>query len=229
MQTEFEINLRYAPNEKFVQNKWDRNSMLPEHPVFTLSHSMAFKDVLGSNYTIQKTDASYRQRHWISPFGYFDVLLKGEKIWNQAPYPLLIIPNANISYTLRKESYELMTPMEFILDSQAAWDITYYLNGWLLNRTPLIKKLKWREVVTCRGLWGTTLDYNNPNIDNSGNIYKYPDKAIATEMTEPYVELGFGIENILKFGRIDYFRRLTYRDTPGVSTEGVRISVHIQF
>ncbi len=229
MQTEFVINLRYAPNEKFVQNKWDRNSMLPEHPVFTLSHSMAFKDVLGSNYTIQKTDASYRQRHWISPFGYFDVLLKGEKIWNQAPYPLLIIPNANISYTLRKESYELMTPMEFILDSQAAWDITYYLNGWLLNRTPLIKKLKWREVVTCRGLWGTTLDYNNPNIDNSGNIYKYPDKAIATEMTEPYVELGFGIENILKFGRIDYFRRLTYRDTPGVSTEGVRISVHIQF
>ena len=83
--------------------------------------------------------------------------------------------------------------------------------------------------LTCRGLWGTTLDYNNPNIDNSGNIYKYPDKAIATEMTEPYVELGFGIENILKFGRIDYFRRLTYRDTPGVSTEGVRISVHIQF
>lgn len=229
-QTEFELNLRYAPHEKFVQSKWDRNSMLPEHPVFTLSHSISKKGLLGSDYTIQKTEASYRQRLWVSPFGYFDVLLSGGKIWNQAPYPLLIIPNANLSYTLRRESFELMSPMEFLLDTYTSWDVAYYLNGWLLNRIPIIKKLKWREVITYRGIWGTLSDYNNPNIDNSGNIFLFPSEAIAANMGKtPYAEIGFGIENIFKFGRIDYFRRLTHKNAPGVDTRGIRISVHIQF
>ncbi|HZK04087.1 MAG TPA: DUF5686 family protein [Bacteroidaceae bacterium] len=229
-QTEFELNLRYAPNEKFVQNKWDRNSMLPEHPVFTLTHSISKKGVLGSDYTIQKTEASYRQRLWVSPFGYFDLFISGGKIWDQAPYPLLIIPNANLSYTLRKESFELMSPMEFLLDTHASWDIEYYLNGWLLNRLPIIKKLKLREIITYRGVWGTLSDYNNPNIDNSGNIFLLPTEAIASDMRNtPYAEIGFGIENIFKFGRIDYFKRLTHKNTPGVDTSGIRISVHIQF
>lgn len=228
-QSEFEIKLRYAPNETFTQSKWNRHSMKPEFPVFTLSHTIAQKGILGSDYTIHHTEASYRQRLWISMFGYFDVIMKGGKIWNQAPYPLMIIPNANLSYTIRKESFELMTPMEFILDSHATWDISYYMNGLIFNRTPLLKKLNLREVITFKGVWGSTMDCNIPNISNSGDIYIFPKNVLATNMVEPYMEIGFGIENILKFGRIDYYRRLTYKDTPGVSTQGIRIAVHAQF
>ena len=228
-QSEFEIKLRYAPNETFTQSKWNRRSMKPEHPVFTLSHSIAQKGILGSDYTIHHTEASYRQRLWVSMFGYFDVIAKGGKIWNQAPYPLMIIPNANLSYTIREESFELMTPMEFVLDSHATWDISYYMNGLIFNRTPLLKKLNFREVITFKGVWGSTMDCNIPNTNNSGNIYLYPENVIATKMSDPYMEIGFGIENIFKFGRIDYYRRLTYKDTPGVSTQGIRIAVHAQF
>lgn len=68
----------------------------------------------------------------------------------------------NLSYTIQPESYTNMNAMEFISDEYASWDLTYYMNGNLLNRLPLVKKLKWREVFCFRGLWGHLTDKNNP-------------------------------------------------------------------
>lgn len=230
MQTEFEVQLRYAPGEKFIQRNWDRKSVTQQKPVFTLTHTMAYKGVLGSEYNMQHLEAEYRQRVFITPFGYFDAVLQGGKTWGQIPFQLLTIPNSNLSIVLRKESFELLTPMEYLLDTYAQWDIKWSLNGLILNRLPLIKKLELREVVTSRGVWGTLDDINNPNIDRSGNLYKFPDRAIASSMgNTPYIEMGLGIENIFKLLRLDYFFRLTHKNTPGASDYGVRLSVHIEF
>ena len=232
MQTELEIGLRYAPHEKFVQHKWNRKSKTPEHPVFTLNHSMSYAGVLGSDYSIQHTELSYRQRLMAAPIGYFDVMLRAGKIWGQAPYPLLIIPNANLSYTYRKETFETMTPMEFILDQHLTWDVVYYMNGLILNRTPLVKDLKLREVLYCRGTWGSLSDKNNPAMDTSGRLFSYPtdrSKATGTVMKEPFVEVGAGIENIFKLMSINWFKRMTYKDSPDVDQWGIRIAVHLQY
>lgn len=230
-QNELQISLRYAPNEKHIQHKWNRVSKTPEQPVFNLTHTMAFK-TLGSDYSIQHTEFSYHQRLMSAPIGYFDVTLKAGKIWGQAPYPLLIMPNANLSYTYRKETFETLTPMEFIMDQHLTWDVVYYMNGLIFNRTPLIKYLGLREVLYCRGTWGSLSDCNNPAIDDSGNIFFYPAnlyKATGTTMKEPFVELGAGVENIFKMMSISWFRRMTYRDTPDVDKWGLRIAVHLQY
>ena len=233
MQSELEIGLRYAPHEKFVQHKWNRKSKTPEYPVFTLNHTIAQAGLLGSNYTIQHTEFSYRQRLMAAPVGYFNVMLRAGKIWGQAPYPLLIIPNANLSYTYRKETFETMTPMEFIMDQHLTWDVAYYMNGLILNRTPLIKNLKLREVLYCRGTWGSLSDKNNPTIDTSGNIFSFPtenkSKATGTIMKEPFVELGAGIENIFKVASLSFFKRMTYKNSPDVDQWGLRIAVHLQY
>ncbi len=47
--------------------------------------------------------------------------------------------------------------------------------------------------------------------------------------SKPYVEVGAGIENILKVLRLDYVWRLTYRDLPGIDRSGLRISLHMTF
>ena len=232
MQTELEIGLRYAPGEKFVQHKWNRKSKTPELPVFTLNHTISKAGLLGSDYSVQHTEFSYRQRLMAAPIGYFDVMLRAGKVWGQAPYPLLIIPNANLSYTYRKETFETMTPMEFILDEHLTWDVVYYMNGLILNRTPLIKNLKLREVLYCRGTWGSLSDQNNPSIDTSGKIFSYPtdrSKATGTVMKEPFVELGAGIENIFKIASINFFKRMTYKNSPDVDQWGLRIAVHLQY
>lgn len=234
-QTELELNLRYAPGEKFTQHRWDRNSLLPEHPVFTLSHSMSLKDILGSQFTCHHTEASARKRFWLSAFGHIDAVVKGGHVWNDVPYPLLIIPNANLSYTLQKESFALMNPMEFIADSYVSWETIYYINGALFNRIPLIKRLGWREVIDFKGFYGSLRPENIPNGINSNDLFMFPTPVRQTPTNRsfltdtPYMELSFGIANIFKVLEVDYIRRLTYLNVPGISKHGVRIRVHAEF
>ena len=227
-QTEIELSLRYAPGEKFVQKRWDRNPLLPEHPVFTLSHSVALKDVLGSQFTCHHTEASARKRFWLSSFGYIEAVAKGGRVWNDVPYPLLIFPNVNLSYTLQKESFALMNPMEFVADTYAAWETIYYMNGLIFNRVPLIKKLGWREVIDFKGFYGNLRPGNMPNDVNSNGLFLFP-RENHPFSSMPYMELSFGIENIFKVLEVDYIRRLTYDELPGISKHGVRIRVHAQF
>ena len=223
--------MRYAPKEKFIQSKWNRHSILPEHPVFTLKHRIGVKGVLGSDLNYQHTEASFQKRFWFSAFGYTDCILKAGKVWNKVPFPLLIIPNANLSYTIQKESYALMNAMEFFNDEYASWDLTYYMNGLIFNRLPLIRKLNWREVITFKGMFGNLSDKNRPDPLNTGTLFKFPyenDEYHYLNST-PYMELAVGIENIFKVLRVDYVRRLTYTDLPGIDKWGIRIQFHIQF
>ncbi|MBE6303689.1 MAG: carboxypeptidase-like regulatory domain-containing protein [Bacteroidales bacterium] len=230
-QSEVELNLRYAPKEKFIQTKWNRHSVLPEHPVFTLSHKVGIKGIAGSELNYQHTELGFKKRFWFSAFGYTDAILKTGKVWNKVPFPLLIIPNANLSYTIQRESYALMNAMEFFNDEYASWDLTYYMSGLIFNRLPLIRKLNWREVIGFRGMFGNLSDKNRPDNANTGTLYKFPyeDETYHYLGSTPYMELSLGVENIFRVLRIDYVRRLTYRNYPGIDKEGVRIQLHMQF
>lgn len=230
-QSEVELTLRYAPGEKFLQSKWDRFSLLPEKPVFTLSHKVGFKGVLGSEFYYHHTEARIQKRFWFSAFGHADCIIKAGKVWNKVPYPLLIIPNTNLSYTIQKESYWLMNPMEFFTDQYASWDVSYHMNGLLFNRIPLIRKLNWREVITCRGMFGNLSEKNRPDPLNTGELYRLPYENNDYRLLgkTPYVEASVGIENIFKVLRVDYVRRFTYTGNPGISKWGIRIQFHVQF
>ena len=230
-QSEAEIKLRWAPKEKFAQTKWNRYRVQPEHPVFTLSHTSSIKNLLGSDYNYQHTEFSFEKRFWFSAFGYTDCIIKAGKVWNQVPFPLLIMPNANLSYTIQRESYALMNAMEFFNDEYASWDLTYYMNGLILNRVPLIRKLNWREVISFRGMYGRLSEQNRPNLENTGTLYKFPYESDEYHYLDgkPYMEIGIGIENIFRILRIDYVRRITYRDLPGIDKDGIRIELHVQF
>ncbi len=228
--SEVEFKFRFAPNEKFYQTRNYRYPITLDAPVFTLNHTMAFQDVLGSSYDYQKTELGIQKRFWFSAFGYVDILAKAGKVWTKAPYPLLILPNANLSYLVQPESYTNMNAMEFINDEYASWDITYFMNGALLNRIPLIKKLKWREVFSFRGMFGHLTDKNNPYIgEQNEGLFLFPQGSYLMDPSTPYMEAGVGIENIFKFLRLDYVWRLTYKDHPGIQTKGIRFMMKLSF
>ena len=224
--TELELNFRYGHNEKFYQTRNTRIPITFDAWVFNVSHVMGWKGFLGSSYNYQRTDIGLQKRLWFSAFGYTDIILKAGKVWTKVPYPLLILPNANLSYTIQPEAYTNMNAMEFINDEYASWDVTYYMNGLLLNRIPLIKKLKWREVFCFRGLWGHLSDKNNPA--KSTGLFAFPEGSMTLGKA-PYMEASVGIENIFKFLRLDYVWRLNYRDNPDIQTHGVRCTMRIQF
>lgn len=225
--TELEIKLRYGKDEKFYQTRTQRVPITYDALIFNLSHVMAKKGLLGSSYTYQRTDIGMQKRFWFSAFGYLDVILKAGKIWNKVPYPLLILPNANLTYTIQAETYTNMNAMEFINDEYASWDITYYMNGNLFNRIPLLKKLNWREVFCFRGLWGHLTDKNNPAYGGEG-LYQFPSETSMLGRT-PYMEASVGIENIFKFLRIDYVWRLNYRNHPDIQKSGIRCTMRLSF
>ena len=222
-----EIKLRYAPNERYYQTKSSRIPITKDAPIFTLSHKIGAKGVLNSKYNINHTELGIQKRFWFSAFGYTDIILKGGKVWSKVPFPLLILPNANLSYTIQPESYTLMNAMEFINDQYLSWDLTYFVNGALFNRIPLLKYLKWREVLSFRGLYGSLSNKNNPYINPKG-LYEFPQGSMIMD-NMPYMEAGVGIENIFKILRVDYVWRLTYRDLPDIDRSGVRIALHFTF
>ena len=226
MMTEASFKIRYAPHEKFYQMKSRRINITPEVPVIYASHVTAKKGWLGSDYTYNRTEVGIQKRFWLSAFGYIDTYINAGKIWDAVPFPMLSIPNANLSYTIQPQSYSLMNAVEFINDQYASWDVTYFWNGWLFNRIPMLKLLKWREVTSFRGLIGSLSDKNKPN--DSNNLFVFP--AGSYEMGKmPYMEATVGIENIFKLMRIDYVWRLSYLNHPNIDKRGVRISMHISF
>ncbi|MDD2436431.1 MAG: DUF5686 family protein [Massilibacteroides sp.] len=225
--SEVELRFRYAPNEKFYQTRNYRYPITFDAPVFSFSHIFAGKDVLGSAYTYNRTDIAIQKRFWFSAFGYLDIIGKAGKVWNKVPYPLLILPNANLSYTIQPESYTNMNAIEFINDEYISWDVTYYMNGFMLNRIPLLKKMKLREVFSFRGLYGNLTDKNNPWEKPEG-LFAFPERSYVMGR-DPYLEAGIGVENILKFFRLDYVWRMTYLDHPGIDRQGVRFSFEFKF
>ena len=226
--SEFKLSLRYAPKEKFYQTRHNRFPINFDYPIYTVSHSFAQKGLLGSDYTSNITEISYTRRFWLSIFGYTDVSLKAAKQWNPVPFHLLLIPDVNMTYFLQSDAYSLMNTMEFINDQYASWDLTYYMNGFVLNRLPLIQKLKLREVFSFRGLYGTLSKQNDPIRNKKDALFQFPEQTYRLG-EKPYMEVGAGVENIFKMLRIDYVWRLSYRDHPNIDHSGIRLKFHVTF
>lgn len=221
-------SIRFAPGEKFIQEKDSRIAVNRDAPIFQLYMEWGPKGIRGCHYSVSKTEMSVWKRFWFSSFGYLDALAKGGIIWSQVPFTELLWPNANLSYTIQPESYSLMNPMEFAMDRFASCNLTYWGNGVLFNRIPVIKLAKFREVVDFKCLWGTLSKRNNP--DYHRNLFRFPSDADVQIMgSTPYMEISAGIDNIFKILRIDYVWRLSYRHTPGTDRSGLRVALHFSF
>lgn len=229
--TEASLKLRYAPGETFVNTKQRRIPVSLDAPIFTLSHTMGFKNILGGDYDFNFTEAGIFKRFWLSSWGKFDAYLKAGKQWNKVPFPLLIMPAANLSYISQKETFNLINNMEFLNDQFASIDLTYDLNGKLFNRIPFVKRLKWREVFKFKALYGSLSDKNNP--EKSQDLFLFPTQDGKTTSfvmgSQPYMECSVGIHNIFKLLHIEYVRRLNYLDHPGINKDGFRIAVMLNF
>ena len=224
-QSNFNVSLRWAKGEKFVQGRSHRHAVNMDPWIIKITHEYGPKGLFGAAFTTNTTEISLQKRLWFSAFGYMDLLAKAGKVWSGVYFPSLLWPNANLSYTIQPESYSLLDPMEFANDAYGALDLTYFGNGILFNRIPGINKLKLREVVTFKGLMGTLSNRNNP--EYNPDLLRFPKEALAMKMkTTPYMEVGVGIDNILTVLRVDYVWRLTYRDNPGVDHSGIRVSLH---
>ena len=232
---EASLAFRYAPGETFVNTKQRRIPVSFDAPVFTLSHTAGFKGVLGGEYNYNLTEIGLYKRFWFSSWGKIDMFVKGGAQWNKVPFPLLIMPAANLSYILLRETFNLINNMEFLNDRYASLDVSWDLNGKIFNRIPLLKKLKWREAIGFKMLYGHLTDKNNPmKHPGDSELFLFPTRdgrptSFVMDPKTPYMECSVGIHNIFKILHIDYVRRLNYLDHPDANKWGVRFMVMMTF
>lgn len=239
---EASLAFRYAPGETFVNTKQRRLPVNLDAPEFVLQHTVGLKGVLGSDYTYNFTEASAYKRFWMSSWGHVDLYFKGGIQWNKVPFPLLIMPAANLSYIIQDETFNLINNMEFLNDRYASLDLSWNMQGKLFNRIPLLKKLKWREFIGVKCLWGTLTDKNNPFLEQNRNddvlmmfpghydengVYRYSSNVMDPK--KPYVEITAGIHNIFKLLHVEYVRRLNYNELPTANKWGIRLMIRTVF
>ena len=240
--SDFTVGLTYQPGATWVNTKQRRIAANNDAPIYSLSHTVGLYRLSGTNYTYNFTEAGIYKRFWLASWGKIDTYLKGGIQWNKVPFPLLIMPAANLSYIMEDYTFNLLDNMEFLNDRYASLMVSWDMNGKILNRIPLIKKLKWREYFGVNVLWGTLSDKNNPFLEeNAGDsrLFYFPGNFnedgsfdyLSTVMNKkkPYVEVIAGIHNIFKVFHVEYVRRLTYTERPDTQKWGIRFMFRVTF
>jgi len=223
--SELYLNLRYAPNESFYQGKLYRFPFPGRYPVIQLKIAGGSK-LINNDFDYLRLQFNISRRYYVSILGYTDVSFEAGKIFGKVPYPLLYIHRANQTYSYQMNSYNLMNFLEFVSDQYISFNIDHCFNGFILNKIPLLKKLKLRELATCKVLYGGLSNSDNP--DYQIDLFKFPTDLNGTPLTytlknQPYIEASIGVSNILKIFRVDLVKRFTFLNNPNVSNIGVRL------
>jgi hypothetical protein len=212
------IESRWARDELFIQDGNDRISLgTSKWPVITIRYTRGFSGVLNSDFDYNKIRVSLYKRIRFGPFGVGYLNVFGDYMFDQAPYPLLTPHIGNQTPVYTSVTFNLMRYGEFVSDRYGALQYQHHFEGLLLNRIPLIQKLKWRFLGTANVIAGGMSKANKELITTD-------DIGFLTNGV-PYVELGYGVENIFKFLRVDFIHRLSYLDRPDARKFGVFFSL----
>ena len=227
--SEVSIESRYARDEVFLQDDNNRVSLgTTKWPIITLKYTHGFSGVFGSDFEYDKLKLGITKRIKTGPLGVGYLNLTGEYIFDTLPYPMLGLHLGNQSPIYSSVLYSLMNYGEFVSDHYAALQYQQYLEGFLLNRIPLLNKLKWRLLATSNVIMGGMRQSNQDLISTVS-----PDGSETLPVGffkngKPYVELGYGVENIFKLLRVDFVHRLSYLDNPNARKFGVLFTIQLQ-
>lgn len=241
--SDIKFGFRYAPGETFINSKQQRLPINYDAPIFTLEHTMGINGFLGGQYNYNITEATIFKRFWLpGACGYIDTYLKGGAQWNKVPFPMLFTPSSNLSYFVQFDSwsFNMLRNMEFLNDRYASLLLNWNFDGKLLNRIPLLKKMKLREYIGFKMLYGHLTNKNNPYIrENDNELLRFPTRdghpTSFVMGNKPYMELSVGISNIFKVLTVQYVRRLNYNDMPDIyggdklHKDGVRFAIEFKF
>lgn len=211
---------RFAYKEKYLSGEFERVSLGTKYPVLEAAYSLGLKGFLGGQFEYQKLVLRVKDRIRFGPFGYARVWVEGGKIWGNLPFPLLQLHQGNETFFYDETAFNTMNFFEFVSDEWVSASVTYHAEGLFLNKIPLMRRLKWREVASIKGVVG------NFDPANEALMVRPPE---TFTLDRPFFEAALGIENIFKIIRIDALWRLSYLDNPDIVKFGFRAKFQFDF
>lgn len=228
--TQLDLEVRLAHNETFLMDGNERITLGTKRtPVVTLRYTRGLKGLAGGEFDYHLFAARAYQTLRFGTFGRSNYTLSGGYTPSVVPAMLLFSHLGNPTVFYNRSSFNLMNFFEYVSDRYVALQWQHQFEGLLFNRLPLVKQWHWRLVAQANVLWGAQRAENLALTEQTflpgfRNRYQFG----TLNPTRPYVEVGYGIDNIFRVLRIQAFHRLTYRD-PGVPVFGIKGSVHFSF
>jgi len=218
--TEFTARIRWAKNEEFLSGYFDRTSVTTTNPVLSFQAIIGVKGILGSQYNYQKFEFQFEHYRHLGVLGRLYYGFTVGYINGSTAYPFLKVHEGNQSLYLMYSAFNKLNFLELISDKYVGGFIENKWEGLFFDRIPLVKKLKLRLVTTGKFVIGDVSARHQSEMLMPTFVKKFNNI--------PYAETSVGIENILKFGRVDLVWRMTHLD-PGVSPLGIRAKLVFNF
>ncbi len=212
--SELNVNLRFAYDEQFLDGNFSRSSIGSKYPIAEIQYTYGFSGFFGSEFDYQKL--TFNVSHWfnIGTLGWFKYNLKAGKVFGTVPFLLAEVHEGNETYFYSPNSFNGMNKYEFASDRYVSIHLQHHFEGLMFNKVPFLRKLNFREVVEFRAVWGDmseeNLRANAFNLYDDTRDFRNTYAGFRPLGNVPYMEMGFGIENILKVLRIDFIYRFNY-------------------
>jgi hypothetical protein len=219
---EVSLNTHFAYKEKFVSGDFSRVSLGTKWPAVDLHFAAGIPGLGRSAYAYQKMVAHVYQRVQVGALGWMRLNAEAGRIWGDLPFPLLILHSGNETFYYDDLAFNTMNYFEFISDRYAQLFLEHHFEGLLFNRIPLFRRLKWREVLSAKAVVGE-LD----KARSEQELLFLP--GMYALQQGPFVEVGAGVENILKVLSVRGVWRLRYNDHPGTRPFALRLNLFLNF
>ena len=222
---------RYAPDENLVQSENRRRAIgLKKLPVFTLRYTLGSRNLFDDSYHPRYQKYNLLVTHSVSlgHFGRLGYRVEGNYIPDPVPYIVLKTPLGNETPFFNANAFNLMNYFEFVTDRSVSLRLDQHFEGLVFNTIPGLRRFNWRLVATANVLYGGLTETNRVMLPPT-DLNKNPlTRLFSLTPGTPYVEAGYGVENIFKFVRVDFIHRLTYRDLPNAKNFGIKVGAQFR-
>ena len=206
---EIALRLRYAFLEKFLESTFNRISLGSVYPIPEIKFIQGISGIFGSQYNYSKLSGGISHYKKVPPFGSIYYNIFAGRTFGTLPYMLLDVAPGNEIYYYNKYAFNLMNRYEYVQDKYMGINFEHNIGNGLFRFIPLVKKLKFRQFYSARALWGGLSEENKAFNTPPGETFPFQSLEGKT-----YLELGAGVDNILKFFRIDFVWRVSPTPLP---------------
>ena len=212
-----------VPSRKLVGGRVRKRNN--ELPFLTFKYVLGVRNLLGSDFEYHKFQFELTHSVRLGILGRTNYVFNAGYTPSRLPMPLLFPHLGNETILYLKNAYNMMNVFEFVSDHYVSLGFQHDFEGLLTNRLPLIQKLKLRMFASGKILVGGLSDANRALIPLR-NREGVELKDFRSLNDRPYIELGYGVQNIFKVVRVEFIHRMTHLERPSTKHFGVRLSAY---
>lgn len=217
-QQEVTLDFRFSWREKFMDDGLQRMYLTTYHPILHFTVGAGRTEAGSKSSTYARLHTTVKHTFYLGQTK-LNLAVEDGVYFGKLPYSVLNIARGNKTYGFYRYDFNLMNYLQFVCDKYVYVHADYQMDGLLLHKLPAVYKLGLREVVGAKMMFGSLSDRHAQMLDMPEGV---------GGPTKPYIELNVGLDNILRFFRVDYVHRVCGDDFGDSPKWGFRVQFQLK-